>query len=328
MKCVVITLVLFCLTATAALAQLPANAIKHVVIVIQENRTPDNLFGGIGSALPNANLATAGACGSTNYTLEPWELDACFDPHHDHKVAWEAMWDGGKFDDACDITVTNATCVPPTHPIHPNYTYVPDTLYDGVHGLLDPYYQIAENYGFANYMFQTNQGPSFPAHQFLFSGTSAPDFYDDPNGQSCTDLQGNSYPCWQWFAAENPPTSLAGCTDTTTHAADIDPLGYEADAYQGGDPCYTHNTLATLLKQQNIGWRYYASASPYGYWTAPNAISEICDPVVGGLCTGGDWTQDVIIGNQGNYVGDYAPVLTDITACKLQGVSWVIPDGT
>ncbi len=29
------------------------------------------------------------------------------------------------------------------------------------------------NYGFANRMFQTNQGPSFPAHQIIFCGTSS-----------------------------------------------------------------------------------------------------------------------------------------------------------
>jgi hypothetical protein len=40
--------------------------------------------------------------------------------------------------------------------------------------VVDPYLQLATQYGWANYMFQTNQGPSFPAHQFLFGGTSAP----------------------------------------------------------------------------------------------------------------------------------------------------------
>jgi hypothetical protein len=37
-------------------------------------------------------------------------------------------------------------------------------------GLLDPYLTLtlATRYGWANRMFQTNQGPSYPAHQFLF----------------------------------------------------------------------------------------------------------------------------------------------------------------
>src|SRR5437660_11423583 len=37
-----------------------------------------------------------------------------------------------------------------------------------------PYFQLAQQYTFCDRMFQTNQGPSFPAHQFIISGTSAP----------------------------------------------------------------------------------------------------------------------------------------------------------
>ena len=39
---------------------------------------------------------------------------------------------------------------------------------------VQPYFQMAEQYTFGDRMFQTNQGPSFPAHQFIISGTSAP----------------------------------------------------------------------------------------------------------------------------------------------------------
>ena len=43
------------------------------------------------------------------------------------------------------------------------------------------YFDIATSYGFANYFFQTSQGPSLPAHQFLLSGTSAPLPFNDAN---------------------------------------------------------------------------------------------------------------------------------------------------
>ena len=45
---------------------------------------------------------------------------------------------------------------------------------DNSKGVLDPYLKLSTQYGFANFMFQTNQGPSFPAHQFIFGSTSAP----------------------------------------------------------------------------------------------------------------------------------------------------------
>ena len=49
-------------------------------------------------------------------------------------------------------------------------------------GLLDPYITLATTYGWANRMFQTNQGPSYPAHQFIFGATSAPTAGDDAAG--------------------------------------------------------------------------------------------------------------------------------------------------
>jgi hypothetical protein len=57
-------------------------------------------------------------------------------------------------------------------------------------GVIQPYLDIARQYGCANYVFQTNQGPSFPAHQFLISGTSAPD--------------AKAVPLYSYFALDNP----------------------------------------------------------------------------------------------------------------------------
>jgi phospholipase C len=45
-----IPLLLFTLGATLAAAQISQGTFKHIIIVVQENRTPDNLFGaGAGS---------------------------------------------------------------------------------------------------------------------------------------------------------------------------------------------------------------------------------------------------------------------------------------
>ena len=97
-----------------------------------------------------------------------------FDPDHFH-YNWTLQCDLNKngvcqMDGACS-TEQNTNC----------FSYVPETQ-------VDPYFQIAKNYGFANYMFQTNQGPSFPAHQFLISGSSAP--YGPADFQSQGTLMG------------------------------------------------------------------------------------------------------------------------------------------
>lgn len=198
--------------------------VQHVVVVIQENRTPDNLFQQDQALITNgAHIATHGTClTNTNpkqkvqVRLGPAPLGTCWDTYHRHNPDWNTMWDNGALDGACQALVddidksTGKKCVIGPPPCtNSNFatcaamTYAQDTEWDTIHSyyILDPYFQIANQYGYANYMFQTNQGPSFPAHQFLLSGTSAPDYFDDPNS-NC----GAMYPdCWQWFAAENGP---------------------------------------------------------------------------------------------------------------------------
>ena len=180
---------------------------------------------------------------------------------------------------------------------------------------LDPYLALATQYGWANYMFQTNQGPSMPAHQFLLSGTSA-----------------QTAPPNTLFAAENPGKNVyendTGCTALAGETVNIiDPSGSED--YTPIYPCFDHNTLTDLLDNASHGWKYYSNTTG-SIWTAPNAIQHICLPTspVDGTCQGKDWLNDVL-----PYVGT-GKVLTDLgvggssnSACQLPAVSWVIPDG-
>jgi phospholipase C len=170
---------------------------------------------------------------------------------------------------------------------------------------------MAETYTFADHMFQTNQGPSMPAHQFLISGTSAPS-----TGSSL-------------FAAENPQTGGlspdAGCdAPAGSTVALIDPTGNEK-SNPPIFPCFEHATLTDLLEQNGHTWRYY---TPSGYvggaapalWIGPEAIQHICLPLnADGDCNGPDWTSHVVL-NQ-------TQILTDIANNQLQDVSWVIPTG-
>lgn len=182
---------------------------------------------------------------------------------------------------------------------------------------MQPYYSIAQNYGFANYMFQTNQGPSFIAHQFILSGTSA------PSGT----VGGTDY---DYFAAENPSNEKdTGCAGSSTSVWMINQNGQES----GGNgpnavaPCFTHNSLPTLLDENGLSWRYYAYKSgAKGIWTAPNGITEICWPLTDGpdsQCGGSDWVNDVVL--------DPHKVLSDMgynsSPCNLANVSWVTPNG-
>jgi hypothetical protein len=335
-------LLLVSLAATFAHAQnqnqnLPH--VQHVIVVIQENRTPDNLFQQDQTLISNgAHIVSQGSCGHGSFALQPASLGTCWDTYHNHKPDWTNMWDNGKMDGACKVGVFMPHCTPPppscpdtNYAICPAMTYAQNAVWNQgppVQRILDPYFQIANQYGYANYMFQTNQGPSFPAHQFLLSGTSAPIFDD-----------GDQTQYWKWFAAENPsgPNHAGdntGCTAPTGETVlQINPSGGESNGLNNGYPCYTHNDLATtLLDPSHITWKYYARTTGM-LWTAPNASYNICQPTPttapGDVCTGIDWINNVasVLPNQGNYVGDHAPILKDIGDCNLSQVSWVIPDG-
>jgi hypothetical protein len=187
-------------------------------------------------------------------------------------------------------------------------------------------------------MFQTNQGPSFPAHQFLFTGTSAPDAYGDPN-QNC----GSAMPCWQWFAAENlypgnnPPYGCIAAAGAVVLEADPNPNDSESPGYQppwdplpdAGFPCYEHNTMTDLLENNTQGpitWRFYGSSkNPKSLWNAPNAIHHICGPE-NGHCAGPDWSNGKIALDNTQILGDLGAGSPNQTY-NLQQVSWVIPDG-
>lgn len=128
-------------------------------------------------------------------------------------------------------------------------------------------------------MFQTNQGPSFPAHQFLFSGTSAPLAYNDPQ-IPC----GATYPCYEWFDAENVGGSAGKTTGCIAAAGrtslGIDPSSsesYEASpfGFPNGYPCYDHLALSDVLDNAGVSWKYYARSAS-SLWTAPTAINGVC----------------------------------------------------
>src|ERR1700731_5274073 len=75
--------------------------IQHVVVIFQENRTPDNLFHG----LPNADIANSGlnSLGQT-IPLVPISLVTDYDIGHTFE-AFVTMYDGGKMDGADKIEV-------------------------------------------------------------------------------------------------------------------------------------------------------------------------------------------------------------------------------
>src|SRR5579863_4890465 len=179
------------LGAIAAYTQI--SSFQHVIIVFQENRTPDNLFYGLCTApYGSASSCSTKPTGSQyNIQTKNWlnkhsstgstqpsaiALANAYDLGHNHD-SFTKMCDLNsktgvcKMDGAGDVVCTG-TCA-----TTPQFKYVNNSS-----AILNPYLDLATQYGWANYMFQTNQGPSYPAHQFIFGGTSAPSTEDDAAG--------------------------------------------------------------------------------------------------------------------------------------------------
>jgi hypothetical protein len=240
-------------------------------------------------------------------------LNTGFDPGH-YYSDWTSDYLNGGMNGFCHEYSPPSSC--------PSYAFVPKSD-------VQPYFDIATNYGFANYMFQTNEGPSFEAHQFLFTGTSAPVAPNDPRAD------------YHWdFVKDNVGFDHSGCPYTGR----TKPGWIEPDRTPIQDPlnseCYTHDSLVTGASycgtqncDKDVSWKYYTPTEGI-IWDAPAGIPEVCygendavdnQPNRCGYNNGhqAEWGH-VALPNQGGY--DSAPILDDIANCNLQKISWVIPD--
>ena len=258
------------------------SAIKHIVIIFQENRTPDNIFQGY----PGMDTVASGtnSLGQT-IPLTPVDLSNNYDLGHGHSD-YIVQYDGGKMDgnDLVHLACPSGGCG-----ANPGFRYVPQTQ-------VQPYWTMAQQYASSDRMFQTNEGPSYPAHQYIISGTSS------------------VAPGSNLYVSENVAEpglgfkGLAGCAapiGTTTPEIDI----LTGDETQRTYPCFERPTLMDLLDAKGVSWKYYAP-TPGSIWTAPNSIAHIRN--------GTGWSK-VIIPETG--------VLSDIQNNQLPQVSWVIPSG-
>jgi phospholipase C len=336
---------------TGALTALPAHAgypgpIKHVVVIFQENRTPDNLFQGLctfnkgvpgcGAANTQYNISSVyvNSKGVTD-TLSPVGLANDFDLDHSHGgpnldgtvSGWAFEYTNQGISGKPGLTVPplcGANVFGCTGPVASQFMYVyntPVTNSDGKKGgLLDPYITLATSYGWANYMYQTNQGPSYPAHQFIFGGSSAPTPADDAAGI--------------FVAENNSSSSYYGCASGESaqlivpNGSTTFPFGTEITGNVANE-CFTRNAMDYLLGLTTppTTWTYYAEPPQSSLWVAPNSLSNICKPSTPppppSSCTGPDW----IAGGTGFVDMNPPDVLSAISSCTLAQVSWVTPAG-
>jgi phospholipase C len=227
----------------AGIAPAMKTPIQHVVIIVQENRSFDNLF----ATFPGAEGARAGTdeYGHT-VKMRPIGFESA---HIDH--TWKnAMtdWDKGKLDGFGIAPVLNRAHQPLAHDYV--YAYVKPSE-------VAPYWAMAKRYALADHFFQSEFGPSFIGHQTLIRGTTAisatRSVMDEPNGPNECDA---------------PP-------GTTTNVVDSHRVYH---AFAGPMPCFDTTTIADSLDARGISWKYYNQAplnSSLSVWDAFLAIKNV-----------------------------------------------------
>lgn len=135
--------------------------IQHVVVIYMENRTPENLFG---AWYGTTNPSTGNTFGtdlkledvslvSPNAYFSPEPLTHGKDPAHNHNAAF----------------VDEAAGSWPTAGDKSGYWYVPTS---GASPSVSNYIALIENWAYENSTLESNEGPSFVAHQYAIAGQS------------------------------------------------------------------------------------------------------------------------------------------------------------
>ncbi len=220
-----------------------AGKIAHVVYIVQENRSFDNLFQGY----PGADTVSSGkdSKGET-IQLRPWSLAKRYVIDHSAQAMFAACDGTGKLPGTkCRMDAFNeegAAGGPP----HPEYVYVP-------HDESKPYFDMAREWVLADRMFQSQIDESFVAHQYIIAAQA----------KSSVDI----------------PSGLWGCAQAYGDFVQTIAPGREYGRSQ--TPCFNYRTLGDELDDAGLPWRFYTSAytdrSVSGYWSGYQAVKHIVD---------------------------------------------------
>jgi phospholipase C len=247
---------------------LPAGKIAHVVFIVQENRTFDNLFGGP-NPFPEATATDSGKSGNDSITLNKIRLAYTTggeDPDNYHR---DWMW-------ACDPPNTP----PPTSPpgsdspcrmdgfmvaATPSPGYTPPASVKTIYSYVDyddtkPYWHIAQTYTLGDHFFMAHNSESYTAHQYIFSAQSnnvidPPDYRKDPS--YCDRF--HDYCAFTPWGCDAPRGTKTYVLNQNT--------GVESEKSTGPFPCFgrggpmpqvRYPSLADRVDEKGLTWRLYA----------------------------------------------------------------------
>jgi phospholipase C len=233
--------------------------IKHLVIIIQENRTFDNVFYGYpGEDSPAFGYMKTSRDRKAQVVKVPLKPAPYGYQDECHGFTCGILdWDHGKMD-GFGLPMINSGETAGTRP----YTYLP-------HAQVVPYWAMARQYVLADRMFTTQFDASFVGHLDLIAGTSS---------------------ISAWESVVGTPTAHPwGCDAPRGTRTDLLTRGRVVTPGAGPFPCFTQfATLADSLDDAKVSWKYYAPPLQHagGFWSIFQAIQPVYK--------GRDWTRNVI----------------------------------
>jgi phospholipase C len=217
--------------------------IKHVVFVIKENRTFDNMFG----RFPGANGVTVGIDRGEPRPLTR-ALDAIpEDIKHCYRCALQA-WNEGKMDGFA--TVGEAA------DLYAYTQYLPEDLPN--------YWHWAREFVLGDNFFASAHGPSFPNHLYTIAAQSG--------GAHENPIQDNAL-----LRERHRETGLFKAWGCDSIEEAYVPVEDREGNVRNVPPCFDFLTEADLLMEAGIPWSYYSATNMQnGYlWSAYDAIRHI-----------------------------------------------------
>ena len=288
--------------------------IKHVVVIMQENRTFDSYFG----TYPGADGISMKAGAPTACVPDP-ASGKCVKPYLDHAdsngggphVATASSVDvnGGKMDGfIAQAEKGKKTCADPTNPACTNGSKATDVM--GYHNGSDipNYWSYAKNYVLQNHLYESVHSWSFPSHLYLSSGWAA----------TCTD-PAQASTCSSALMPKDRtkknPTPF-GWTDLTYLLAQHHvSWGWYLDHGAVPDNTPVSSLPATGKKGSNKGGKQFGQSARRG----PNGqVPKIWNVLPG--------FTDVHQDNQLSSIQDQTKFSAQAKAGTLPAVSWVLPN--
>ena len=280
--------------------------IQHIVIIIQENRTFNNLFYGY----PGAKTASYGYnSNGQKIELQPVTIATNWDLQHNAKGYFASCHGKGKipgtqcrmngFDNEVWGCVTSGK--PKCPNANPPYSYVPQKQ-------TVPYFSMAKQYVLADEMYASDFDiSSFISHQYIIAGVNPDSTYDYPDAAwGCPGAPGDAIKVLGADRNINDPKTVFPCWDLTTLGDELDAVSLPWTFY--AVPLETKGSGGKLCGDGS-GPQRDGNGARSAIWSAYQTINHIC--------YGKDWNADVKSPPQ--------QFLSDVKGGNLAAVTWVTP---